>query len=124
MSFENFILLTNITVFSSYGRDYNPSIDANTYFFSDKGKGAGYYRINSGMQTVVFRTQNFVGSIKIQGTLELFPNDNDWVDAHEEVFALDSTNPDRSATVSGKFLFIRAAYHIENGEIQEIRYNY
>lgn len=122
MSSENFTLLSNITVYSSYGRDYNPATDYGHYFFSDKSKGAGYYRINSGVQTVVFQTQNFVGTIKIQGTLELSPNDTDWVDAHEEVFALDSTSPDRSATVLGKFLFIRAAYNIQNGEILEIRY--
>ena len=123
MSFETVKLLENVTVVSSYGRDYNPSLDADTYFYSDKGRGAGYYKNDNGLQTVLFHTESFVGVIKIQATLDLYPGDNDWFDVHTETFALDSSNSNRSATITGKFVFIRAAYHIENGEIVDVRYN-
>ena len=124
MSFETFKLLENTTVSSAYGRDYNPVTDSNTYFYSDKGRGAGYYKNGNGIQTVTFQTNGFVGTVKIQATLELYPGDSDWFDVHTETFALDSSDSNRSATITGKFVFIRAAYHIENGEILEIRYNH
>lgn len=123
MSFETVKLLENVTVVSSYGRNYNPSSDSDTYFYSDKGRGAGYYKNDNGLQTVLFHTESFVGVIKIQATLDLYPGDNDWFDVHTETFALDSSNSNRSATITGKFVFIRAAYHIENGEIVDVRYN-
>lgn len=123
MSSENFNLLENATVNSSYGRDYNTSTDSSTYFYTEKRRGAGYYKNGSGIHTVVYQTNGFVGVIKIQGTLELYPGDNDWVEIHTETFALDSTNPDRSASIIGKFLFIRVAYHIEDGEILQVRYS-
>lgn len=124
MSFETIILLENITVNSAYGRDYNPITDLDVYFYSDKGLGAGYYKKGDGIQTFNFHTEAFVGTVKIQATLELYPGDNDWFDAHVENFALDSSDSNRSTSIVGKFVYVRAAYHIENGEIIEIRYNY
>jgi SOS-response transcriptional repressor LexA len=124
MSFETLNLLENITVNSTYGRDYNAGSDTDTIFYSDKNKGAGYHKNGNGIHTVLFHTEGFVGTITIQATLELYPGPNDWVDAHTETFALDSSNSIRSSTITGKFVYIRAAYHIENGEIITVRYNY
>ncbi len=123
MSFETITLLENITVNSTYGRNYNPVSDTDTLFYSDKNRGAGYYKNNSGLHTVLFNTESFVGTITIQATLELYPGINDWFDVHTETFALDSTNSNRSTNITGKFVFIRAVYHIEDGEIISIRYN-
>jgi SOS-response transcriptional repressor LexA len=124
MSFETLNLLENITVNSAYGRDYNAGSDADTVFYSDKNKGAGYHKNGNGIHTVLFHTEGFVGSITIQATLELYPGNQDWVDVHTETFALDSSNSARSSTITGKFVYIRAAYRIENGEIVTVRYNY
>lgn len=123
MSFETLNLLENVTVQSAYGRNYNPGSDAETVFYSVKNRGAGYYKNGDGIHTVLFHTEGFEGSITIQATLELHPVDNDWFDVVTETFALDSSNSLRSNTITGKFLFIRAAYHIENGEIITVRYN-
>jgi len=123
MSFETLNLLENITVASAYGRDYNSGSDADTIFYSDKNRGAGYYKNGDGVHTVFFHTEGFEGTITIQATLELYPGNQDWVDVHTETFALDSSNSLRSTTITGKFVFIRAAYHIENGEIITARYN-
>jgi hypothetical protein len=123
MSFETLNLLENITVQSAYGRDYNSGSDADTIFYSDKNRGAGYYKNGDGIHTVLFHTEGFEGTITIQATLELHPLDQDWFDVHNETFALDSSNSSRSSTITGKFVFIRAAYHIENGEIVAVRYN-
>lgn len=124
MSIETINLLENITVFSAYGRDFNPITDSETLFYSEKNKGAGYHKTGDGIQTVFYHTEGFVGSITIQATLELYPADNDWFDVETENFALDSSNSLRSSTIAGNFVFIRAKYHIENGEIVSLRYNY
>jgi hypothetical protein len=124
MSFETINLLENITVFSTYGRDYNSGSDSSAVFYSDKRIGAGYYKNGNGLHTVLFHTESFIGTITIQGTLALYPGDNDWFDAHTETFALDSSNSNRITTITGKFVFIRAAYHIEDGEIITLRYNH
>ena len=124
MSFETINLLENITVFSTYGRNYNSGSDSNAVFYSDKQIGAGYYKNGNGLHTVLFHTESFIGTITIQGTLELYPGDNDWFDAHTETFALDSSNSNRSTNITGKFVFIRAEYHIEDGEIITLRYNH
>ena len=123
MSFETINLLENITVSSTYGRGYNAGSDADSIFYSSKNRGAGYYKNGNGLHTVLYHTEGFVGTITIQATLELYPGDNDWFDVHTETFALDSSNSNRSANITGKFVFIRAAYHIEDGEIVELRYN-
>ena len=123
MSFETLNLLENITVQSAYGRNYNAGSDADTIFYSDKNRGAGYYKNGDGVHTVFFHTEAFEGTITIQATLELHPLDQDWFDVVTETFALDSSNSLRSTTITGKFVFIRAAYHIENGEIVTVRYN-
>jgi hypothetical protein len=70
MSIETIVLLENI------------STEATTAGFSygEKRKGAGYHKNNNGVHTALFQFDNFVGTVKIQGTLELYPNDTDWVD--------------------------------------------
>lgn len=117
MSIESTILLSNIST---------ESVDS-TFKFSDKKKGAGYYRNNDGTHTVVYDLDNFSGTIKIQATLEMLPGDNDWVDVIGTEIGGDSTiitSAIKSITFKGKFAWIRAAYNIQNGTITEIRYNY
>ena len=123
MSYETLKLLENVTVLSAYGREYNSLSDADTLFYSDKNRAAGYYKNGNGIQTILFHTEGFVGNITIQATLELYPAETDWFDVHTESFALDSSNSSRTATLTGKFVFIRAVYHIEDGEIVSVRYN-
>ena len=123
MSFETLKLLENITVSSAYGRDYQSGSDADTVFYSDKNKGAGYHKHSDGVHTVLFHAEGLVGTITIQATLEIYPGDNDWFDVYTETFAIDSSNSNRITTITGKFVFIRAAYHIEDGEIISVRYN-
>ncbi len=121
MSIENLVLISN------YSDDSQPLVEV----YSTKQKGAGHHTINDSVHTAVFQLDNFVGSIKLQATLALYPGDNDWVDvvydtASVDLTALDSTPivGAESATFTGKFVWIRAAYKLEQGTITEIRYNY
>lgn len=119
MSIESYILLENITT---------EAVNSG-YLFSSKNKGAGYNKNDDGIHTVVYVVDNFIGSIKMQGTLELYPGDNDWFDIYgtEQGIAADSTtwaNNTYTSTFTGKFIWIRAAYNLQNGTIVEVRYNH
>jgi len=103
--------------------------------YSDKKIGAGYYKNSDGVHTLYTVVNAFLGSITIQGTLEQYPSDDDtdWVDVN--TFAGDSTyynqpnnndavDYDVSSTFTGKFVWVRAKYELQNGTIREVRYNY
>lgn len=117
MSTENTVLLT-ATGAESY-----------QFVYSEKQKGAGYYRRDNPVHTAVFQFDNFTGSVKIQATLTLYPGDYDWFDVvYDNGDALEAgysaplfTNVSRNFT--GNFVWIRAAYRLEQGEITEIRYS-
>jgi len=99
-----------------------------TYTYGQKYKGAGYHRRNNTLTTVIYDVDNFIGSIKIQATLELEPAESDWVDivATELGNSSDSTiwTTSQSLNFIGNWIWIRAAYNVQNGSIQQIRYNY
>jgi hypothetical protein len=94
--------------------------------FSDKNKGASYHLRQGGSHTFVYSTENFIGSISLQGTLETYPGDSDWVDVIDTEFL--SSNLDSSISHSGNFVgnfvWIRAKYTVTSGKILQIRYNY
>jgi hypothetical protein len=114
---ESTILISNITT---------ESLSPSVFSYSDKQKGAGYHRYNDGVHTAVYQLIEFVGTIKIQATLELYPGDNDWVDIDGTEHSFDSSisNGAYPYTFAGKFVWIRAAYNLQNGTITQIRYNY
>lgn len=103
----------------------------NTWQYSQKVIGAGYYKNGAGLHTVIFEFDNFVGAVKIQATLASAPDNTDWFDVIYDssdtvLTALDSTPLINNAacTFTGKFVYIRAAFQLEQGTIKEIRYNY
>lgn len=118
MSTESRILISNVTVESA----------ESTYSYGEKRKGAGYNRQSDGLHTVIYTVDSFAGSIKIQGTLEQFPGDNDWVDIPGTEIGGDSTigaaETVYTNSFTGNFLWIRAAYNIQNGTIVSVRYNH
>jgi hypothetical protein len=118
MSTENYVLLADV------------SAESMDFVYGAKSKAAGYFNSNDSLHTLIATLDLFVGEIKIQGTLELYPSDIDWVD-----IVFDSENPitfaDSSAitatqtrTFRGNFIWLRAAYRINNGSITQIRYNF
>jgi hypothetical protein len=117
MSIETKVLASNVTT----------EAIASEFSYGDKNKGAGYHKNTDGVHTAVFEFNNFVGTVKLQGTLELYPGPNDWVDiAGTTIDMADSSalTLNESRTFIGKFVYIRAAYNVQNGTITEIRYNY
>jgi hypothetical protein len=117
MSIETIVLLENISTESATAG----------FSYGEKRKGAGYNKNNNGLHTAVFEFDNFVGTVKIQGTLELYPNDTDWVDITDTTITIEDSSAltlNETRTFTGKFVYIRAAYNVQNGVISKIRYNY
>lgn len=118
MSIENHVLLANISA---------ESVD---FVYGGKSKAAGYFNSNDSLHTLIATLDLFLGEIKIQGTLELYPSDNDWVDVVFDTGGSISVNDSSAITATitrtfrGNFIWLRAAYRIDNGSITQIRYNF
>ena len=84
------------------------------FFFGDRKKGVAYYRGNGSTQTVRFRTDEFIGTITIQASLDADPIDeSEWFDVY--TFPGDSSqdgstaiSADFSTSLTGNFAWIRA----------------
>jgi hypothetical protein len=118
MANETTVLVSNIT---------SEAVDS-AFVYSDKAKGAGYHKFNDSLHTYNYVVDSFVGTIKLQGTLELFPGDDDWVDIDTTVKnGHNDSSIFQSGAISGnftgRFVWIRAGYNLENGTITSIRIN-
>lgn len=122
MPIENIVLLSNITAEAIPG----------VFSYSEKKKAAGYHRISDGLHTAVYTVNDFKGIVKLQATLALYPGDNDWFDIDNTEIGGDSSaiigdegqNYSISRNFTGNFLWIRAAYNVEDGTIVDLRFNY
>ncbi len=118
MSTESRVLLSNISTESS----------DSTFSYGEKSQGAGYHKISNPLHTATYEVQDFVGTIKIQATLSLYPKESDWFDVLGTEIGLGSDSSawttTNSVNFTGNFVWIRAAYNVQNGTIVEIRYNY
>ena len=120
MSIESTILLSNIIY-------DNNDVAPTDFSYSDKGKGAGYHKNDDGVHTVVYHLNDFKGTVKMQATLALQPAPADWIDVVGTEIGGDSTVINaavKTITFTGKFVWVRAAYKLEQGTITEIRYNH
>jgi hypothetical protein len=116
MSYESFILNPESTDFSD-----------SAYTYTNKQQGSGYHRKFDAVHTVFYMLENFIGTVKLQGTLELYPVESDWFDIVGTEVSEDNTTIDssgRTVNFTGNFVWIRAAYNVQTGTITEIRYNH
>lgn len=118
MSKESRLLLSNVST---------ESVDS-TFTYGEKSQGAGYHKTANSLHTATYEVTDFIGTIKIQATLSLYPKDNEWFDVLGTEIGLGEDSSAWTATNSvnfvGNFVWIRAAYNLQNGSIVEIRYNY
>lgn len=118
---KNYILIENFST---------ESTNLDEYTYSDKKIGSGYYRRGNGVHTVQFSLSDFRGSIKLQGTLDLYPGEKSWSDigftAGDSLDSVDSSNitADQTRNFLGNWVWIRAAYVLEQGTIVLIRYTF
>lgn len=116
MTTESTILIKNIDQTTPSGLS----------LFTEKVKGVGYYRKHSSIQTFQFDLEQFKGSISIQGTLELYPGESDWVDLKFQdgiEISLDDSSISSGSFIrhiQGNWVWIRAVYSITEGSILQV----
>lgn len=118
MSKESILLASNLTQESAVG----------LFVYTDKKPGAGYYKLSDGIHTVIYQVDSFTGVIKLQGTLELYPGEEDWIDITDTIRGVSDGSSawvsEQTTNFTGNFVWLRAAYNLINGTIVQIRYNY
>ena len=93
-----------------------------TGFVSDKAKGDGYYSQGDGTHTVVFNltnrgdsTDDFNGTVKMQGSLATTPTEDDWFDIAGTSHTSDQSTTTVSSNFTGNFVWVRAKITTTNG---------
>ena len=103
----------SVTIMSATGTDMNK--------YSETVKGDSYYGFTDGLHTIQVIYNQYVGRLRIQGTLSLTPTDADWFDIVPTTTSGSSWNPDgyiqfnannpadlsEAYTFQGNFTFIR-----------------
>lgn len=104
MNLNSFKLIPN-TNFGVASGNYDGT---STEFVGVPQKSAGYYQGRKALQTISATFQNFTGQIVIQGTLEDYPDTDNWVNLRT-IGETDSTIVDNtSTTIVGNFVWVRA----------------
>lgn len=100
-------------------------------FIGDKKPGAGYHQKYDNLHTFVLSFNNWSGELRIQGTLDLFPGENSWVDLVDSteqflIYGNDSSDYDGTVTanVRGNFVWIRAVGTLTTGSIEQIQFSH
>ena len=100
-------------------------------FSEDRLKAVGYYKKTATSMSLRFRSDDFVGQVKIEASLDSDPSsDSDWFDAY--TFPGDSTldgstavTTDYSITLQGNFVWVRATVEqFSGGSIGPITLTY
>lgn len=63
--------------------------------------------------TINIHSANFVGTVKVEGTIKLDPTDDDWFEVHTETFNYftqnENTRRNRAVNAEGRFISMRAS---------------
>ena len=92
-----------------------------TGFVTDKAKGDGYYSQPDGVHTVAYQvvnrgdsTDDFNGTIKMQGSLATTPTEDDWFDTSNTTLTSDLSTTISSFNFTGNFVWVRAKIETTN----------
>ena len=92
-----------------------------TGFVTDKAKGDGYYSQPDGVHTVAYQvvnrgdsTDDFNGTIKMQGSLATTPTEDDWFDIANTTLTSDLSTTISSFNFTGNFVWVRAKIETTN----------
>ena len=90
-------------------------------FVTDKAKGDGYYSQPDGVHTVAYQvvnlgdsTDDFLGTVKMQGSLATTPTEDDWFDIAGTTLTSDQSTTIASYNFTGNFVWVRAKVETTN----------
>ena len=100
-----------------------------TGFVSDKQKGDGYYSQPDGVHTVAYQiinlgdsTDDFNGTVKMQGTLATTPVEADWFTVDTNTLSTQTTSAIRNVT--GNYVWIRIVVTYTDGTVNGVVLNH
>lgn len=119
------------TAISPYGTTYYGT----DLFISNALKGDGYYGSSDGVHTVTYTVgANFCATMKMQATLAVAPEENDWFDINDTTVVYDRVGHPVNTTATtyinftGNFVWVRANIvrhaDIPHGSLLAINYNH
>ena len=92
-----------------------------TGFVTDKTKGDGYFSQPDGVHTVAYQvvnrgdsTDDFHGTIKMQGSLATTPTEDDYFDISGTTYTSDQSTTIASFNFTGNFVWVRAKIETTN----------
>ena len=92
-----------------------------TGFVTDKAKGDGYYSQVDGVPTVAYQvvnlgdsTDDFNGTIKMQGSLATTPTEDDYFDISGTTLTSDQSTTNVAYNFTGNFVWVRAKVETTN----------
>ena len=92
-----------------------------TGFVTDKTKGDGYFSQPDGVHTVAYQvvnlgdsTDDFIGTIKMQGSLATTPTEDDYFDISGTTYTSDQSTTIASFNFTGNFVWVRAKISTTN----------
>ena len=92
-----------------------------TGFVTDKTKGDGYFSQPDGVHTVAYQvvnlgdsTDDFIGTIKMQGSLATTPTEDDYFDISGTTYTSDQSTTIASFNFTGNFVWVRAKITTSN----------
>ena len=98
-----------------------PTTLDHTGFVTDKAKGDGYYSQPDGVHTVAYQvvnrgdsTDDFNGSIKMQGSLATTPTEDDYFDISGTTYTSDLSTTIASFNFTGNYVWVRAKVETTN----------
>ena len=100
--------------------------DSTASTVSDKVKADGYYGNADGLHTVAYIcSDDFVGTIKMQGSLATDPGANDWFDIDDtEVGDGSSVVSTTFKNFTGNFVWLRSSVTVTTGSVTKIQLNF
>jgi len=96
-------------------------------FVSERKPGAGYHQKYDNLHTFIVTLDNWNGELRIQGTLDLFPGEDSWVDLIDtagDLMIYTSDSGTSTANVRGNFVWIRAVGVTIEGSVQQIQFSH
>ena len=116
----NELIVEEITTTENSDGSTTTTLD-HTGFVTDKAKGDGYYSQPDGVHTVAYQvvnrgdsTDDFIGSIRMQGSLATKPTEDDYFDISGTTYTSDQSTTIASFNFTGNYVWVRAKIETTN----------
>lgn len=89
---------------------------------SDAFRGDGYYSRADGFHTFQISTDSLSGTIVIQATLSIDPQEADWFSVYTQTY--ENSSASELVNITGNYVFVRAVLTATQGTLRKILLNH